>query len=294
MVKYILTLMTISLLGTANFAQSVIDLSKNQVGDRHIQIAGTSASIDTTGLGLQATADPKAFMDEKTLSFFTIEQKQVAIKDYEPFVNKMLQLDSTIFESKVVLNELTGRMRIGIIAEEQKDKEFWFCYVGNQDFVVEVKGLYDVELNETYSASFQKVINSLFVDVDRKISIYEDLPFFLDEEAFPFQKEFSMRPQSITVSQQIGEERRSITMIYSDLTEQEIEERKKAYANDTEKEQVGDKEVFIRAEQVEDDLPFEAIVVRGTQLVYITSLISAEDKQAIADLKEVVRSIMFK
>lgn len=56
----------------------------------------------------------------------------------------------------------------------------------------------------------------------------------------------------------------------------------------------GDKEVFIRAEQVEDDLPFEAIVVRGTQLVYITSLISAEDKQAIADLKEVVRSIMFK
>ncbi len=283
----------LSFISTFSFGQDTINLSEN-LNDNNIIIKGTYLSIDTSGLNLNVSSNPRAFFNENDQTVFGVEQKDVSIDNYESFIGKMLKFDTIFKESIVVFNEFTGKLIAGSTKIQNVDKDMWFCYLGNKDFVIEIKGFYNSDLKSIYKVPFEKVINSLFIDSNRKMSIYEDLPFYLDENKYPYKKEFSFMPLSISISRVYDGNLRSITMSYFKSNNKDIQELKEGYTNDVDKFIINGKEVITRTIEADGKITLKGIVIYQDQLINLTFIASDLDKEAIKEFKEIAKSITFK
>lgn len=278
---------------TSAIGQSTIDLSKNK-NDKNINIKGTYLSIDTSGLNLKVSASPRVFINENDHTVFSIEQKQVSVENYESFIEKMLKFDSVFTEKKVIFNEFRGKMIVGKINIENTDKAFWICYLGNNDFIIEIKGFYNLNLESKYKAAFEKAIKSIFINSKREISIYEDLPFYLDEHKFPYKKELSFMPQSIALSRNVDGNNRTLTIAYLKSNKDGINELKKEFINNVEKKLIGKKEVITKLVKKDNRIKLEGIIIKGNQVISLNCISSDLDKKAIIEFKEIAKSIKFK
>lgn len=273
--------------------QSTIDFSKNET-QKHIRIQGTNLSLDTTGLNLNGSANPRVFMNDSDQTIFSVEQKQLSIEDYTSFIEMQLKFDSIILEKNVVFNAYKGKLFLGEINIQDVDKDVWICYLGNQDYVIEIKGFYNSALRSTYRSSFEKVIKSLFVDSHRSFSIYEDLPFYLDENHFPYKKEMSFMPESIALSQEVDGYHRTVTLMHLTTSPEEIEELKKEYEGNTENYTIAEKEITTIVKKMDDRIALEGIIVFGHRVIMLNCISSLEDENAISEFKDIAKSVEFK
>ncbi len=292
---YKLFIFTINILfsGLA-IGQETIELSNNN-HEGKINIKGTYLSIDTSGLNLKTSASPRTFIDEKDKTVFNIEQKQVSLEDYESlFINKMLKLDTILQKDKIRFNDFKGNLIVSKVNLDNTEKSFWLCYLGNSKIVIEIKVFYNIDLEDKYKKAFYKAIKSIYIDTSKKISIYEDLPYYLDEEKFPYKKEFSFMPQSISISKDINGSKRIITITYTESNKDEINELKKAFGENIEKSQNEGKEIFTSIQYNNDKIKLKGLIVYKNQIINLVCISSSSDKEAIDEFKEIAKSITFK
>jgi len=292
-IKYTFVFFASILLTTLANGQSIIDLSKN-TPDNTISIPGTYLRIDTSGLDLTPSSNLRSYTNETDQTVFNIEQKQLSIEDYNSFIQSMLKFDSIIFEKNILFNEYKGKMILGRKNIQTIDKEVWICYLGNPDLVIEIKGIYNSELHSKYNRPFDKVIKSLFIDSKRDMSIYEDLPFYLDEIKYPYQKELSFMPQSIALSKEVNGAKRILTIVHFNISKKEINEIKQGYSSDAEKCVINEKEIFMRNTQTDSSITVEAIIVSGNRLIQLQGRAPMNDESAVSEFKEIAKSIEFK
>ncbi len=281
------------LLLTSILGQNILNLSKN-TNENHVSIKGMPVSIDTAGLHLNISSDPKVFINEKDKTVLSFEQKMVSIEDYKSIMNKMLKYDSIISEYKVIFNDFSGKVKLGLIDFQNVEKEFWICYLGNKDYVIEVKGYYDSELKRKYRAAFEKAIKSLYLNTSNNISIYEDLPFYLDEVKFPYKKEMSFMPQSILISKYNNGSKRIVSLSYLKASNKEIEGLKQEYFNDADKKIIEGREVILKTIRTGNKIKLVGIITKNNQILNINCISSESDESAISEFEQIAKSIRFK
>ncbi len=289
--KYHFIIFFVLLISSVN-CQNTIDLSDNKV-DKTIEIKGTFLNIDTTGLSLKVAGNPRTFVNEKEQTVFVVEQKQLPLSNYESIIAKMLKFDTIIKENNIVIGDYKGKLIVGRSIIQNSNKYIWLCYIGNSELVIEIKGFYDESLHPKYEKTFDNVIKSMFINTKKEMSIYEDLPFYLDESKFPYKKEMSFMPQSITITRGGGEKKRMVSLSFFELNENEIEGLKEKYNKDHNIVYNG-KEILSNVEKTDDRIKYEGIVIRGKEVVQFNCFSSSTDKTALDEFKEMIKSIEFR
>ena len=133
----------------------------------------------------------------------------------------------------------------------------------------------------------------MYINTKKEMSIYEDLPFYLNESKFPYKKKLSLMPQSITITRELGGEKRMVSLIYFEANEKEIEELREKYNKDV-KIVVNSKEILSGIEKTDDRIIFKGIIIRGTEVIQFSCFSSSTDKTALDEFKEMIKSIEFR
>jgi hypothetical protein len=270
-------------------AQDTWDLSNNKI-DNTIAIAGTNLKIDTLGLNLKMSSSPRTLVHEDEQTVLGIEQKDLSIQDYESIIGMMMKFDKVISEYKIKFEKFTGKLTIGKINIDNSNKYVWFFYIGNSDMVIDIKGYYNEILHSKYEKPFEKVFKSAFIDMQRKLSIYEDLPFYLDEVKFPYKKDLSFMPQSVAISRTVGKNIRFVTLSYFETDMSEIEElRKNPEGEDYFKDD--EREIFSSIEKSEEEFKYNGVIVMGMKLIQFRCSSKDSDKDAVNEFKDMIKSL---
>ena len=272
--------------------QDTLDFSNNKI-DNTISIAGTYLNIDTTGLNLIQSELPRAFINENEQTVFSVEQKILSIKDYESVIGSLIKFDTVLFENLVKFDDFTGKQIIGKVNIQSSNKYIWFYYIGNSEIVIEIKGFYNENLHSKYEKSFEKAIKSVYINKKRTISIYEDLPFYLDESKFLYEKELSFMPQSITISRQVGENKRVVSLTYFESDKNEIEELRKNPDKDDYFVE-NEKEIFSKIDNTDDESKFTGIIINGIKLIQFHCSSAGSDLEALSEFKEMIKALKLK
>lgn len=274
-------------------SQSTLDLSDN-TGENTFRFPGTVLSLDTSGLNLQLVENMKVLFNESEQTVIIVEQLMTALEEYESTMSKLSSLEAIFFEQEAVFNEYSGKLTHGKEKIQGIDREFWILYLGNQEHVLRIMASYNIDLHSKYSEAFEKTIKSFYINEEVELSIYEDLPFYLDETKFPYTKHGSMMPQSIILFQNVHGSNRMVTMAYLSHTQEDIEELKKNNSDDTEVYEIGDKIVIVNIKREGNTNRFSGNIILGNNIIMMNGNADTGDGTALDEFREMAKSVKFR
>ena len=281
------------LLSFVSKAQEILDLSNNTM-EGTISIEGTNLNIDTSGLNLIMSKSPSIFINEAEQTVLSIEQKNVSIEDYESVIGQMLRMDSVKRHASLKFKDFTGKLTVGKVNIENTTKFVWFIYLGNSEFVIDIKGFYNENLEPKYAQAFDHCVKSMYINTAKTLSLFDGVPYYFDESKFPYVKDMSIMPLSITMSRQVNDEKRQITMFYFETTAEELDELKSSFNGDTEKIVIDDREIYRNIDKTNTRSILIAFIFRGSEVIKLHCISALNDASAAEEFQDIVRSVKFK
>ncbi len=274
-------------------SQATLNLSNNK-GENSFRFPGTVLSLDTSGLNLKFGNNMTVLMNESEQTLFAVKQFEDSIDEYESLKWAMSGLETIVYEYKVIFKEYRGTFSHGKISIDGILKDIFIFYLGNQDHVVSINGIYNSNLQSKYSEVFEKVIRSSYINENVQISFFEDLPFYMDENNFPYSKQYTEMPQSIVLVREVGGLKRKVTLSYFPYSQEEITlmiENKFEY---DEYYQIGEKVILFDIYPDDHKILSGGYIILENKIITITCKSSSDDVSAIDEFREMAKSVEFR